>query len=160
MTKEDADFFRGLGLCSRCGKYKVFGDEKMCPECRAICANQEYARRHRDLESSRRHEREYQKMKRQSNIQNGMCAQCGKREPYEGQRLCARCREYSRQRKIRYRERNRDDTKIAREDRYANGMCWFCDNPIEKGYRVCEYHHRLNAESSRKGHDMRKLAVG
>ena len=26
------------------------------------------------------------------------------------------------------------------------GICYFCNNPVEEGYKVCEYHHRKNIE--------------
>lgn len=34
--QETRKFLRNLGLCPRCGKNKLFGDEKECPECTAM----------------------------------------------------------------------------------------------------------------------------
>ena len=46
-AQETREFRRMLGLCPRCGKNKLIGDEKNCPECRAI--NDKYVQRNMDL---------------------------------------------------------------------------------------------------------------
>ena len=45
-----------------------------------------------------------------------------------------------------------------RKERYKQGLCYFCDNPIKDGYKVCEMHYRMNIEkaNSSKAKDARK----
>lgn len=132
----DRAFYLSVGLCSRCGKYRLFGDEKQCPECRAKIANDQTRHRKKNRESVNSNNREFMRNLRSRRKEQGLCPECG-RKPSGGYITCGICR---------YKKRN---GYVLQPDRYELGLCRFCDNPVEPGYRVCEEHHRQNIERAR-----------
>ena len=76
-------------------------------------------------------------------IEKGICTRCRKRNADSGYKTCSicRCRET-----IKKRERN---WKKSRSERVDKGLCYFCDNKIKPGYKVCEKHYQSNVENSR-----------
>lgn len=44
------------------------------------------------------------------------------------------------------RSRRQTGKQELRKERYKQGLCYFCDNPIKIGYKVCEYHYQKNVE--------------
>lgn len=120
------------------------GDEKVCPECNARSANDAMHIRERDRglyneKQKMMHKRIYDKRKEQ-----GICTRCGKRKADYGYSTCGICRDKSRtQKKIKY-------GKPDRAERYLQGLCYFCDNPVKKGYKLCEYHYQKNVYNARE----------
>lgn len=147
VTKENADFFLSLGLCSRCGKYKVFGDEKMCPECRARDAEY-HAKRYEDPEQKKQMIQAVIKTKnkrKEYRRKQGLCIECGRRKPKEGIATCSICRE-----RINRQKRARYQGATLRKQWVADGKCYLCGDECEKGYQVCREHHQMyidNAQS-------------
>lgn len=79
-------FFKSLGLCSECGKNRVFKDEKTCPECRAKSVTA-YSRTEEQRERYRALNRElYWRYSEQ-----GICVRCGRRKAAEGRKMCCIC---------------------------------------------------------------------
>lgn len=35
-----------------------------------------------------------------------------------------------------------------RTGRYEQGLCFFCDNPVKPGYKVCEMHYQQNVKNA------------
>ena len=65
----------------------------------------------------------------------------GRKADY-GYKTCGICREKIRNyKRIKY-------GKPDRSERYKQGLCYFCDNPIKDGYKVCEKHYKMNVEKS------------
>ena len=74
-----------------------------------------------------------------------MCTRCGKRKATEGMSTCASCR---------VRDNETRTVRVGthdRSERAENGICYFCDNPVKKGYKVCEKHYQMNIEKAAKG---------
>ena len=38
-----------------------------------------------------------------------------------------------------------------RSERTKKGLCYFCNNPVKEGYKVCEKHYQMNIEKAEKG---------
>ena len=119
------------------------GDETVCPECRARNTNNVLTKRNRSEYNT--YHNEWSKITYQNRKKQGMCTRCGKRKATEGMTTCALCRARD------------NETRIARvgthdrSERTENGTCYFCDNPVKKGYKVCEKHYQMNVENAEKG---------
>lgn len=88
-------------------------------------------------------------------IKLGICTRCGKREADAGYKTCGICRVKTRNyKRLKYGKPNRSE-------RYKQGLCYFCDNPIKDGYKVCEKHYQMNVEKSNssKAKDARKELI-
>lgn len=114
------------------------GNEKACPECNAKIANRSEKLREENREEynkyhSIRNQNVYNKRK-----ESGVCTRCGKRKTDPGHSTCKMCREkFNENRRIRKGPHDRSE-------RYEKGICFFCDNPIKQGYKVCEKHYQMN----------------
>ena len=52
---------------------------------------------------------------------------------------CTFCRETMRRARVKMPERT---------GRYEQGLCFFCDNPVKPGYKVCEMHYQKNVKNA------------
>jgi len=59
--------------------------------------------------------------------EKGLCTRCGK--PANGKSVCKRC--------VKNAIRNE---KRRRIDRSSRGLCWYCNNKIVEGSRLCKWH--------------------
>lgn len=132
------EWYREHGICPRCGKNDIMGDEGMCPECRArsyevnMRSRERLGKDHYNATHSQWARNEHQRR-----IAEGICTRCGKRKADGGYKTCGICRERDRNKKLmKY-------GKPDRKDRAAQGLCFFCDNPIKDGYKVCEKHYQM-----------------
>lgn len=139
--KKMRDFRKKLGFCPRCGKNKLFGEENACPECNAKeYVNTMNSRKKNGKEHYNRIHSEWSKKEHQRRIEHGICTRCGKRRADFGFKTCSICRIKIREEKrIRY-------GKPDRRERYEKALCYFCDNPIKEGYKVCEKHYQMNLQ--------------
>lgn len=135
-------WYQDHGICPRCRKNDLFGDEKVCLECGA----KEYGITMRSRERlgkehyNNRHN-EWARKEHKRRIEQGICTRCGKRKVDSGYKTCGICRtKDNRTRKIRLGE------KPNRSERYKQGLCYFCDNPVKGGYKVCEKHYHMNLQ--------------
>lgn len=132
-------YYKSIGRCPRCnGKNKLMEGENVCPDCQVKAYEQSLKR---DKEHYNKMHREWEKKRYEKRKENGLCTRCGKHKPKEGQLRCEYCiAKYSASR----------DIKDYHLSRFERGLCRWCDNPVENGYRVCEYHHQMQIEKSRK----------
>ena len=150
------NWYQTHGICPRCRKNKLFGDEKTCPECSAKAY--EYAMRSRERlgkEYYNMQQAELHKNQHHKRIELGICTRCGKRKADSGYKTCGICRAKTRNyKRIKYE-------KPDRSERWKQGLCYFCDNPIKDGYKVCEKHYQMNVEKSNssKAKEARKELV-
>lgn len=136
----DRQFYISHHVCPYCRKNNLFGEEKACPECRAIDAEY-HARRYENPEQRMQMIQssiDTKKKRKQLRREQGLCIECGKRKPREGIATCAICRE-------RANKKKRDKYKGSelRKNWVANGKCFFCGDECEKGYKVCKEHHKM-----------------
>lgn len=138
-------FLKKIGICPRCGKNKLYGDEKVCLECganeyatamssRERLGKDHYNEVHRNWSYST-----YQKRK-----EEGICTRCGKRKADYGLTTCGICRAKDNATRLK-----RQPHKPPRSERYKQRLCYFCDNPIKDGYKVCEKHYQMNCEKQK-----------
>lgn len=139
QNRDRRKWYADAGICPRCGKYSLFGDEKTCPECRA--KNTEARRKWvENCDKEKLYERnKISYKKRYETLKaNGICPMCGKRKPEKGFVTCGICLAKSRERR-----REKRGT-FGRDKSYERGICYFCDNPVKPGYKVCEKHYEMN----------------
>ena len=155
-TNETRHFLQSIGICPRCQKNKLYGDEKNCPECNAnsylsVMKSREILGR----EHYNENQREWSRNTHQKRIELGICTRCGKRKSDNCFKTCGICRTKTRNyKRIKY-------GKPDRSERYMRGLCYYCDNPIKEGYKVCEKHYQMNIEkaNSSKAKDARKELI-
>ena len=139
----DRKWYIENGICPVCRDNFLFGDEKVCLECGAS----KYAETMKSRERlGREHynevHKEWSKRTHHEMIQKGICTRCRKRKADYGYKTCGICREKGRKyKRVKY-------GKPDRSERYKHGLCYFCDNPIKDGYKVCEKHYKMNVEKS------------
>ena len=124
-------------------KNTLFGDENMCPECSAEMYEINMNSRERlGREHYNEVHKEWSKRTHHEMIERGICTRCRKRKADYGYKTCGICREKGRKyKRVKY-------GKPDRSERYKQGLCYFCDNPIKDGYKVCEKHYQMNVEKS------------
>ena len=142
-SKEDRKWYRENGICPRCRKNIILGTENVCPECSAYAYEITMNSRERlGKEHYNKVHKEWSKRTHHEMIQNGICTRCRKRKADYGYKTCGICREKGREyKRMKY-------GKPDRSERYKQGLCYFCDNPIKDGYKVCEKHYKMNVEKS------------
>lgn len=99
--RENRIFRKRLGICPQCGKNKIYGDEKVCLDCRVYRQNYEdvhkkvLTREQKDIKNERG------RIVRIERKKNGICTICGKRKPNPLRAQCAVCAEKDRIRRIK-----------------------------------------------------------
>lgn len=149
-------WYQEHGICPRCGKNDLFGDEKNCPECAAKKYEATMRRRGKlGKEHYNSQHNEWARIEHQRRISEGICTRCGKRKAYGGYKTCGICREKTRNYK------RRKHGKPDRGERCNQGLCYFCDSPIKEGYKVCEKHYQMNVDKARsqKAGEARKKLI-
>ena len=127
-------------ICPRCRKNDLIGDEKNCLECAA--KQYEGVMRTRDREHYNELHKEWSRRTHHEMIEKGICTRCRKRSADNGYKTCGICR-------AKIRESKRKNAKPSRSERFEQGLCYFCDNPIKHGYKVCEFHYEQNVRNAR-----------
>ena len=142
-SKEDRKWYRENGICPRCRKNIILGTENVCPECSAYAYEITMNSRERlGKEHYNKVHKEWSKRTHHEMIQKGICTRCRKRKADYGYKTCGIWREKGRKyKRVKY-------GKPDRSERYKQGLCYFCDNPIKDGYKVCEKHYKMNVEKS------------
>lgn len=143
VTQQRRRWYLEHGICPRCGRNDLMGDETICPECRAKDTNNALTKRNRSQYNM--YHNEWSRITYQNRKKQGICTRCGKRKATEGMTTCTLCRA-----KNNETRRIRNGTS-DRSERTKNGICYFCDNPVKKGYKVCEKHYQMNVENAAKG---------
>lgn len=141
--REHRQWYLSHKICPRCGKNDLMGNETICPECRAKEVNNTLKNRKTDEYNV--YQRNWSKSTYQKRKEAGICTRCGKRKATQGLTTCAMCR--ARDNETRRIRKGFSD----RSDRSKIGLCYFCDNPVKKGYKVCEKHYQMNIEKAEKG---------
>ena len=142
------------GICYRCRKNPIIGSEKTCPECRAKLATWKENRPEDKIEIEKEQTRRSHERIRQECRDNGICYVCKKRKASPNRKACDICREKQNRYNREYTSRN--SKKLTREQKIDIGICIWCDNPVRKGKKLCDYHcdnNIQNLENRRKPND-------
>ncbi len=140
-TKETRAWYQSNGICPRCGKVSLMGDEKNCPECRAKFANAATRAREKNRDEWNERQKIIQRNIYSKRKDQGVCTRCGKRKADSRHKTCEMCRA-----KLREYKRIKYGTG-SRFERVEHGLCYFCGNPVKKGYKVCEKHYQINLQN-------------
>ena len=149
-AREERAFYVSIGLCPRCGKSRLFGEEKTCPECRAKSAEYQKKWRERNLDECNQKHNAYYRSLYQQRKEAGMCTRCGKRKALHNTLLCGICKD---RRRIYREEKRVQNEKLTRNERLEHGLCYFCGAAPLPGFKTCEKHHKVfakNADKSRQ----------
>lgn len=143
-VKKNRITYRKLGLCSRCGKYEVLGDEKNCLECKAKHNNRMDEQRKVNGDKVREYNRNSYKRIADYRRENNLCTKCGgdRDDRYV---MCSKCRAKNTETCRRTREKKGSKQKQWIED----GLCIRCGETVKKGFKLCEKHYQMNVEISR-----------
>ena len=137
-------WYKSNKICPRCRKVSILGDESMCPECSAkMYADNIRSRERLGREHYNSAHAEWSRKTHAKRIELGICTRCGKRKADYGFKTCGICRNKDKE----YKQAKYG--KPDRKERYKQGLCYFCDNPIKPGYKTCEKHYQMNIEKSR-----------
>lgn len=139
------EYYRRVGICPVCKTNHLIGDEKTCIECRAEGANQKYIYVQENRDKVNANQRRTRKIRYEKDIANGICPRCRKRKLEVGRKRCGMCRA-----KDLERRRARVYHELPRAERYLHGLCFFCDEKVKEGFKVCEHHYKLNVENAKK----------
>lgn len=148
-AKEGRDVYVQYGICNRCHREKIYGNEKTCPECKAEVSliNTNYRMLHRQKINKR--ERELHKIHYEERKAKGICTRCGKNKASDGRFTCISCR-----------EKNNKEKRLAYVKILVDrpNRCRYCNNDSAPGYKVCEEHRQKLSISatSRKVNEARK----
>ena len=140
----DYQFYKRMGICPQCKKNKLWGNENLCPECKAYFANKATEYRAKDKERINRNKRNSYKSIAEFRREDNLCTKCGKPRT-DKYKMCPSCRKKN---TVMCREKRNSKEGIA-EYRMKNGLCKFCDNKRKIGYKVCEKHYQMCIEKSR-----------
>lgn len=141
-SREVREFYKQHGLCPRCGKNKLIGDEKNCLECSAYGYEVTMrSRRSKGVEHYNKAHADWARKEHAKRLENGICTRCGKRKADYGYKTCGICRE-----KMRNQKRKKS-IGTKRNEWVEKGLCYFCGEPVKPGYKVCEKHYQTALES-------------
>lgn len=134
--RKDRAFRISLGLCPICGKNRLFGSERNCPECRARQENISFPKREANREKYNEYCNNHMKRVYAERKAQGLCPICGS-DKIGNFIVCERCRIKRRKSKAN-NYKPREAQKLWREQ----GLCYQCGSECKPGYKVCEKHYQ------------------
>lgn len=126
-SRENRKFYRENHICTECGKVKVFGDDKICFECRAKKNNRRKPLTEEQKQKYGEHFKVQQKTLYQQRKEQGICTRCGKLKAISGKTKCGICLAKDVE---MHRKKNFDKVNI-KEYRKQNHLCYYCGNEID-----------------------------
>ena len=134
--ESDYRFYQRIKICPHCKKASLYGNEKLCPECRAYFANWMSKQRITNNERLKQLKKESYRRTAEYRNANNLCTKCGKPKT-DGYKMCPICRAKN----TNYYRNKRNSKENKTEYRLKNGLCRFCDNKKLDGYNVCKAHY-------------------
>lgn len=123
---ETRKFLKNIGLCPKCGKNSLWGNEKMCLECSATA----YEENRRNREKRNAYAKEYYKKSMEELKKLGLCRSCRKRNVEKGHTYCSTCL-------AKKRERSHGKVDIPRNERPSYGLCYICGRSLNGNKKIC-----------------------
>lgn len=137
-------FYLATGICPRCGKNEIIGDEKICLECAAKKAEQDSKRDSKKIYR-------YTKKRRTLLKAQGRCQICGAKLDDARYSSCPSCRE---KRRKNYADRKTD---CDRDQRIMEGRCYICGSPdLVDGKRLCRLCYKRSLKRAEEMHKARR----
>lgn len=124
--RKHREFSNNHGLCPDCGKNKLFGQERRCPEC----LSRVYATNIKCRSKNKSYASEYYKKDILRLKFNGVCRGCRKKSVMPGHTYCENCL-------IKKRNKKNSDVNIPRSERYYYGMCYICGGLLDGEKKLC-----------------------
>lgn len=160
-NKADRDTYHWLqenSICPVCRKNRLMNNEKSCLECRARKTNNNAIRMNRNEQELRKKIaiRDSNKYTKRKSL--GLCVACGKDNDSE----FAVCKECRIKRNGRRKRKNINQTGLSlRKERIVKGLCYWCGEPVKKGYKLCEphYQHMVSMAHSEKNKIAREKLI-
>lgn len=158
LQRLDYKFYQEQGICPRCRKNILFGNEKSCLECRAIAANN-MAKYYQSVDKeeylARRKERSAKLLEYRR--ENGLCTRCGSEKSDNKFAYCNSCRIKVNLKGNEYRIRKRK--KPNREIWSENGLCVKCGSERYKDYKICKtcYENMWEVSHCEAANEARKM---
>lgn len=147
--RQDRIFFAAHGLCTRCGKNSVFGEDRTCFECRA----KDFVRNgRRDRDKAKKKDREGFQRRYRTRSEQGICVGCGRRRAAEGKKRCEICarRDVSAHMKTYWEKKSAISGGIPRSERHQHGFCYICNGRLDRDGKVCSNcHERLKVNGKK-----------
>jgi predicted amidophosphoribosyltransferase len=125
---ETRKWAREHGFCPRCLRNRLWGQEKICPECLADAAIANKKSREKYYGGNH----EYYIMDITRLKAKGLCRGCRKNKVSTGHTYCEACLE-----KKRRRFRKKNEGYISRSERRFYGLCYRCGNPLDTDKGLC-----------------------
>jgi len=122
-------FYREHHICTECGKVAVFGDDKICPECRAKMNNRRKPLTDDQKNVTERNSKKQQKSLYQKRKEKGICTRCGKRKASPGKTKCGIC--LSKDAEMHRMSR------ISKVERKNYGFCYICGELLDRDGGIC-----------------------
>ena len=130
--KADREWAKEHGFCPRCMKNKLFGDEKICPECLAYMYAVNIKSRQKNYGDNHTYYlKDIARLKEQR-----ICRGCRKKKAAEGHTYCKECLAKKRIRRRRDYQRETENY-IPRSERRFYGLCYRCGNPNDTDKGLC-----------------------
>lgn len=123
-SKDRRDFLKNIGICYKCGKNKLYGQEKICPEC---LANNNY---------KTKYNAEYQKTRYEKLRSQNICTKCQKNISVENKTYCKQCLIKHRNESREYRMKK--NGYIQRYERISYGLCYICGDETTNDRKLCD----------------------
>lgn len=126
-NRETKEFCREHHVCTECRQERVYGTDKICPECRA---KRDKYRKPLTEEQKIRYGNRFRKQQKslyQQRKEQGICTRCGKLKSMPGKVKCGKClaKDAEMHRKQRFNIPN------IKEYRKENHLCYYCGNEID-----------------------------
>lgn len=141
-TRDMYHFYQDNGICPRCGKNNLVGEERYCPECRAkdLLRKARYSdeKKRAIAEKSKPRKSAYNKRIYEDRKQNGMCVRCGKHKAEQGKMSCGMCLEKQRKQNAKRYDKKVGLSAYDRQILRERGMCSYCLKEIPTHGKLCD----------------------
>lgn len=142
-NKEYREFCRENHICTECKKERVYGEDKICPECRV--KRDKYRKPLSDDQKTKMNENS--RGTYHTRLELNVCTRCGKRKPVAGKKKCAKCLNYDSE---MHRKRYLNIQNI-KEYRKENHLCYYCGEPIDRQQgQLCQKCWQIDHERGKR----------
>lgn len=154
--REDKEFCRKNGICTTCQKERVYGNEKMCFNCKEKAYEKRASYTDEQKERYKRISMESARRTKERFLRDGICPICRERKLEDGRKKCRLCLNKDAERQ-RMRRINNEQIRRRRKEEH---LCYFCGGEIDVATKnVCsacsekmaEYSARANKNKYWKG---------